>query len=202
MSESHVHFLLGFLVIMVLSSHTRTCMHTIRQNKIGRKITTNIWNIQGFNGKKSNIFEFLVGNTCYLHNCANVNSEGTHPGGEGACRSYCKYLYSFRAWFFLVFLVFFTRGVAPAECSVCCLRRILSGMWYHLWLLGEFRLLNRNFIPVNVVCCAECYSADIFFIFICVCHFFVVILHRKMIPLALTALKSKDILTSITIISR
>ncbi len=42
-----------------------------------------------------------------------------------------------------------TRGVTPAECSVCCLRRILSSMWYHLWLLGEFRLLNRNFIPVT-----------------------------------------------------
>ena len=62
--------------------------------------------------------------------------------------------------------------------------------------------MNRNFIPVYVFCCAECYSADIFFIFICVCHFFVVILHRKIKSLALTALKSKDILTNITIISR
>jgi len=42
----------------------------------------------------------------------------------------------------------------------------------------------------------------VFFIFICIYENFCVILRRKIKSLALTALKSKDILTSITIISR
>ena len=33
--------------------------------KIGRKVTTNIWNTQGFRGKNLNLFIFLMGNHCY-----------------------------------------------------------------------------------------------------------------------------------------
>ena len=46
------------------------------QNKIGYKITTNIWNIQGFCIKKSNLFEVFKEKPCYSHNCATVTSGG------------------------------------------------------------------------------------------------------------------------------
>ena len=37
--------------------------------------------MQGFNGKNLNLFIFLAGKTCYLHNCATVLSKG-FPLGE------------------------------------------------------------------------------------------------------------------------
>ena len=47
---------------------------------IRRKGTTNIWNTQGFSGKKISIFMFLAKNRCYSHNCATVLSKGPLVG--------------------------------------------------------------------------------------------------------------------------
>ena len=48
--------------------------------------------MQEFNGKKLNLFKFLAGKSCYLHNCATVLSEDSLFRMNKGVPKYNKYL--------------------------------------------------------------------------------------------------------------
>ena len=61
----------------------------------------------------------------------------------------------------------FNAGVAPAECSVCCLRRILSGMWYHLWLLGGVSSIESEFYSgLRLLLCGMLFRGYFFYFYL------------------------------------